>query len=251
LKPYLSPAEFRVFAHRGSSEAGATENTLDAFKFALEQGVGYVETDVQASSDGVAVLFHDSDLSRLTGIAKPVNQFTLDELRAIPLEASSQRIATLEEALTQFPNARLNLDLKTEDSIAPAIEVIQRLNAQNRVLVSSFSPKRRLRAINALPGVATSADAVTVLKIWASYTLGMRKRLAKLLSGLDAIQVPLGAGPIRFDSAKFIKTIQGFGTEVHFWTVNTIDEARRLKELGARGIVTDASKLVMTWLSKG
>jgi glycerophosphoryl diester phosphodiesterase len=251
LKPYLSPAEFRVFAHRGSSEAGAPENTLEAFSFALEQGVGYIETDVQASSDGVAVLFHDADLSRLTGISKPVNQFTVDELKAIALESSSQRIATLEEALKRFPNARFNLDLKTEDAISPAIEVIHRLSAHNRVLVSSFSPQRRRRAVEALPGVATSADAITVLKIWACYVLGMRKRLALLLSDLDAIQIPLGAGPIRFDSKKFIETVQGFGTEVHFWTVNTVSEVSRLKELGARGIVTDASKLVMTWLSKG
>jgi len=251
LKPYLSPAEFRVFAHRGSSEAGAPENTLEAFSFALEQGVGYIETDVQASSDGVAVLFHDSDLSRLTGISKAVNQFNLDELKAIALEASSERIATLEEALKRFPNARFNLDLKTEDAISPAIEVIRRLSAQNRVLVSSFSPKRRREAVKELPGVATSADAVTVLKIWASYRFGLRKRLALLLSELDAIQIPLAAGPIRFDSKKFIQTVQGFGTEVHFWTVNTVAEASRLKQLGARGIVTDASKLVMTWLSKG
>lgn len=172
-------------------------------------------------------------------------------MKAIPLEASSERIATLEEALKRFPNARFNLDFKTEDAISPAIEVIQRLSAQNRVLVSSFSPKRRRTAVNALPGVATSADAVTVLKIWAYYRLGMRKRLALLLSELDAIQIPLAAGPIRFDSKKFIQTVQGFGTEVHFWTVNTVAEASRLKQLGARGIVTDASKLVMTWLSKG
>lgn len=249
MKPYLSPAEFRVFAHRGSSEAGAAENTIEAFRFAFDQGVGYIETDVQATRDGVAVLFHDSDLRRLTGINKPVNQFTLDELKAIALGKQSQQVATLEEALSAFPDGRFNLDLKTKDAIAPTVEVIRRLSAQRRVLVSSFSGARRLAALKSLPDVATSADALRVLRIWTYYKLRLIKRLGRLLNDLDAIQVPVGAGPIRFDTKKFIETIQSFGTEVHFWTINSVAEAKRLKELGARGIVTDGSKLVMNWLS--
>ncbi len=80
-----------VIAHRGAS-ADEKENTLPAFERAIEVGADYVEFDVQASSDGGLVVFHDLRLDRLTPARGP--------LRARPLaELQELGIPTLEEVL--------------------------------------------------------------------------------------------------------------------------------------------------------
>ena len=244
MKPYLSPAGLKIFAHRGSTEGGAVENTLDAFRFALDSGVRYLETDVQVTSDGVAVLFHDSDLQRVAGIRRKVSDLSFKELRAIQIPGKSQ-IPTLAEALSRFPNAKWNIDIKANNAVIPTVDAIRAAQAENRVLVSSFSRARRLRAIGELPRVATSADAFTLIIVWFLHKVGANQRLSKTLRALDALQIPVSAGPIRFDSPAFVNKINGFGVEVHYWTINDFDEAKRLVTLGAKGIVTDKGKMMV------
>ena len=244
MKPYLSPAGLKILAHRGSTEGGAPENTLEAFRFALDSGVKYLETDVQVTKDGVAVLFHDDDLSRVAGIERKVAELTLKELEAVRLGQNS-RIPTLIEAIARFPDAKWNIDIKAFGAVEPTVQAIQKAKAENRVLVSSFSAKRRLTAIRKLPGVATSSDAGLLLKIWLLSALKLDGTLQKTLSTIDAIQVPVNYGPIRFDIKSFVNKINSFGVEVHYWTINDFDEARRLVALGAMGIVTDKGKMMV------
>lgn len=244
MKSYLSPAGFKIFAHRGSTEGGAVENTLEAFHYAIEAGVTYLETDVQATKDGVAVLFHDSKLTRIAGVSKQVSDYTLEELRSLKLVGGG-RIPTLQEALERFPKAKFNLDLKTADSINPAVSVIKETSALDRVLVSSFSRARRVRAIKQLALVATSGDMVTVLFSWLSSKLQWQSMTKLVLSGISALQIPPKASLLRFDSARFIASVKAAGVELHYWTINDYDEALRLKALGADGIVTDHSKMMV------
>lgn len=244
MKPYLSPAGLKIFAHRGSTEGGATENTLEAFRFALDSGVKYLETDIQVTKDGVAVLFHDDDLSRVAGIDKKISDLTLNELERIRLGDTS-RIPTLSEALARFTEANWNIDIKAAGATQPTAQAILAAKAQDRVLVSSFSAKRRLEAIKQLPGVATSSDASLLLKIWLQSIFNLDSALKRNLSGIDAIQIPVKYGPIRFDTEAFVNKISRFGVEVHYWTINDFDEARRLVALGAMGIVTDKGKMMV------
>ena len=161
--PFLYPTDQpRVFAHRGLSIAAdgsaIDENTIPAFARALEVGAHYIESDIQVTSDGVPVLFHDDDLSRVAGVPSPVGKLTLAELQEIRLEHGGQ-IPTLVEALREFPATRFNLDFKSVSSILAGTAAISSIGAQGRVLVASFSDARRLAALNKLPGAATSAGA--------------------------------------------------------------------------------------------
>ena len=244
MKPYLSPAGLKIFAHRGSTEGGAVENTLEAFRFALDSGVRYLETDVQVTSDGVAVLFHDDDLQRVAGLRSKVSDLSFKQLRAIEMPGKS-RIPTLAEALARFPNAKWNIDIKANNAVTPTVEAIRAAQVESRVLVSSFSKTRRLKAMGQLPGVATSTDAFTLLKVWFLHKLGASQSLSNTLKGVDALQIPVSAGPIRFDSQAFVNKINSFGVEVHYWTINDFDEAKRLVALGAKGIVTDKGKMMI------
>ena len=73
---------FRVIGHRGAS-AYAPENTMAAFKKAVEIGVAEVETDVRFTKDGKLLLFHDPTLDRTTGGSGLPSDFTLEELKRL------------------------------------------------------------------------------------------------------------------------------------------------------------------------
>lgn len=244
MKSYLSPVGFRIFAHRGSTEGGAVENTLSAFKYAVSHGITYLETDVQATKDGVAVLFHDKNLLRLAGLRSRISAFTYDELRNLATPFGKLQIPKLSEALQTFPNAKFNIDFKTEDAITPGLKAIVEAGAESRVLVSSFSPARRALALSKLPGAATSADAWLSFKLWLWHKLRANVLFNRLATTIVALQVPVKMGPIRFDNAELISKLNTVCVEVHFWTINDLNEARRLKALGAVGIVTDCGKLM-------
>jgi len=250
--PFLFPTDQpRVFAHRGLAIAAdgtpIDENTLPAFARALEVGAQYIESDIQVTADGVPVLFHDDDLSRVAGLPSPVNKLNLAELQAIELVNGGQ-IPTLVEALREFPTARFNLDFKSVSSILAGTAAISSIGAQGRVLVASFSDARRLAALNKLPGAATSAGASRVLR--AAIGAAMRSSILTgiPLTGVHAVQVPQNFGKLRLDNERFVSMVAEAGVETHFWTINEPEEMKRLVALGARGIITDRADLAAEFL---
>jgi glycerophosphoryl diester phosphodiesterase len=252
-KAYLSPVAFRFLAHRGLAVSATgkklDENTALAFDRALEVGATHLETDVQASSDGVSVICHDPDLSRIAGVKLKVNDLTAAELVELQLEHGG-RLMTLEQALERFSGARFNIDIKTEAAIAGTVAAIKKLNAQDRVLLSSFSEARRLSAIGQLPGVATSASAPKLLKVWFAWRFNLRQFMANELRDLDALQLPTHRGFIRFDSEKFMREVARHGVELHYWTINDPRLARVLRARGASGIVSDRIDIMITALAE-
>ncbi len=119
---YLSPANPRVFAHRGLA-VEAPENTLLAFAKAIAVGAEYIETDVHASHDGVSVVAHDPDLTRVAGRHVKVGQLTMPELRRVDLGVG-QGFCTLSEALDGFPQTRFNIDIKVAAAVEPTVKAI-------------------------------------------------------------------------------------------------------------------------------
>jgi glycerophosphoryl diester phosphodiesterase len=89
-----------AYAHRGLHRAGVPENSLTAFHDAIAAGMG-IECDVQRSSDGQAMVFHDFELDRLTGESGPVHLRSADELARIELSGSGDRIPTLKRMLDE------------------------------------------------------------------------------------------------------------------------------------------------------
>ncbi len=89
-----------LFAHRGlyDNSSGIPENSLVAFERAAALGYG-IELDVQLSSDGVPVIFHDATLKRMCGDDRKVTKLSLSELRQYSLLDTQEKIPTLEEAL--------------------------------------------------------------------------------------------------------------------------------------------------------
>jgi glycerophosphoryl diester phosphodiesterase len=235
-----------VFAHRGLA-LEAPENTLLAFAKAIAIGVTHIETDVHASRDGVAVISHDPDLSRLTGRSESVSDLTIAELRAIDLGAG-QGFASLAEALDAFPETFFNIDIKSPDAVSPTVEAILKHRATQRVLVASFGDARRLAAVARLDGVATSASARSLATAIIASKLGIRPLARRALRAVHAVQVPEKALGMTVTSKRMIRAFHAAGVEVHVWTVNEPSVMRSLLAAGADGVVTDRADLALELL---
>ena len=248
--PYFSPGGIHVFAHRGLCLGDTQENTIAAFEAALAAGATHIETDVQATSDGVSVLFHDDDLERIAGIKRDISELSLEDLRK--LNAATAQIPTLEEALAALPDARFNIDIKRANAIAPTVKAIVAHGAADRVLVSSFSEARRKAALSALASsgfqVATSAGMTKILCLYLCVRLGWLWAFKSLSRDVDALQIPFDQRGLRLTHPRLLSFAAKCGVRVHYWVVNDASKMHELVKLGASGIVTDRADVAVTEL---
>ncbi|CAN5355862.1 glycerophosphodiester phosphodiesterase [soil metagenome] len=240
---YLSPAPPRLLAHRGLA-VEAPENTMLAFAKAIAAGAVYIETDVHASSDGIAVIAHDPDLRRVAGRTVRVDQLTFAELRRIDL-GEGQAFCSLAEALDAFPDTRFNIDVKSRAAVQPTIAAVLAARATPRVLVTSFDERRRAAAVRGLPGVLSSSSAQRFVPALLAGKLGLSPVVRRALAGIAAVQVPEKALGLRVTTGRMIRLLHGSGVEVHVWTVNDPVRIGELLDLGVDGIVTDRVDLAL------
>jgi len=223
------------FAHRGAS-ALAPENTLSAFREAVDRGCDWIETDVRLTSDMVPILIHDGRVDRTTGGHGTVGRMALRQV--LRLDAGSwfgrrfkgERIPTLDEAL-EWSRGRcgLNLEMKEEDRREEAIRRMIRSvvahAAAERVLFSSFCAADLLRIRAALP----------------------RARLGWLVSRTSRGLKPLDrrAGLFALHPKDSLITpglarrCRRMGLAVHVWVVNRPERLAQLEAMGVRGVMTD------------
>lgn len=225
-----------AIAHRGGA-AEHHENTMAAFEHAVKLGYRCIETDVRATGDGVAVVFHDENLDRLTGSTGPLvarDWAELDDVRV----AGREPIIRLDDLLGSWPDLRLIIDPKSDDVVAPLIEVLRRTNARDRVCVGSFSAPRLRRIRSDAPGCTSCSPAEVVRLRAASWGIPTGKLSA------DCAQVPprqplIGGLSIPVVDAAFLRAAHARGMPVQVWTVNDDAEMQRLLDLGADGIMSD------------
>lgn len=254
--PYFEKAEHpRIFAHRGlitaaGEASGIWENSAAAFAAAHAAGVEYIETDCRITADGDVVLFHDATLQRLTGDARPVAEVSTRELAAI--FADHGGLLSVADALDTFPRTRFNIDVKTADAAVPLGSVLA--DHTHRVLVTSFSDSNRratlasvLRAGAEIPP-ATSGGSRSIAALRALSM--MHLPAARVLRGIDALQIPERQGPVRVLTPALLHAAHRQGTEVHVWTVNDVDVMRRLIAAGVDGIVTDRADVAISALRR-
>ncbi len=190
------------------------------------------------------MISHDPDLARVAGVSGLVNSLPFVELRQIGL-GCGQTFVSLAEALDAFPDARFNIDVKENAAIGPTAAAIVASNAQHRVLITSFSERRRRRTVSILPGVASSASSPRIAVAVIAARLGLSPVIRRVLRGLVAVQVPQRAGALRITTPRFIAAMHRAGVEVHVWTVNDETEMTELLDLGVDGLVTDRTDLAV------
>ena len=233
MHPFFKDHKFYGFVHRGGDEE-KTENTLEAFQYSSDLGFVFMETDVQATSDGEVVIFHDSDLKRVAGLNKRVSDLTFKEIKAVDLIYGG-RIPSLEETLSSFPNLRFNIDIKVDSAVDQTIKIVNNFNAFNRVCLAAFSSKRlnRIRELTDTSLCSSMGQAEIVKLLLSSYGLNFRES-----PGLCA-QVPVSQFGIPIVTKRFIKKVHDLNKLIHVWTIDETQEMYRLIDLGVDGLMTD------------
>lgn len=154
----------KVFAHRGFS-GNYPENTMLAFRKAIEAGADGIELDIHESSDGQLVIIHDENLVRTTGIDGLVSDFTLNELTKIKAsktkdDAFEATIPSFEEFCDFMKDGSFitNVEIKTNNTWYPDIErkavnMIKAYGLEKRIIFSSFNWISVMRAKQLAPEI--------------------------------------------------------------------------------------------------
>lgn len=240
-----------VIAHRGAS-AHAPENTLAAFRLALEHGADGVELDAKLSADGQVMVIHDQTVDRTTSGSGRVRELTMAQLKKLDagsyFDSSFARepIPTLEEVFVAVGARTLvNVELTnyaspTDDLPDKVADLVIKFGLQEHILFSTFHPLTLLRIRRRLPQVPTALLALP----------GRGGGLAR--GWLGRLLSPAYLHPYYTDvSAKMMAGEKRRSRMVNAWTVNDTEEMRRLFQIGIDGIITDDPRLARRVLSAG
>lgn len=232
------------FAHRGFT-AAAPENSLAAFRAAIELGVDGIELDVRVCASGEVVVFHDAEIERMTTSSGEVKALTIKELRETRLlfkgKATDEGVPTLEEVL-ELVHGRAVLNVEIKHDSLPAghqiekkvVALLKEFNAFESTVISCFHPLvvRRLRKID--PKVLNG------FLLESNFNVRNSEMLFTKISG--ARMVHLEKGLLSKSLFNKIKD-RGYGCLV--WTVNEKVEMQKFLNMGVDGIITDKPDVLL------
>lgn len=232
-------------AHRGGATTPANlglENSLRAFRTAVDLGYRYLETDVHASRDGVLFAFHDGRLDRVTDRRGAVGDLPAAEVARARI-GGTEPIPTLAQLFEEFPDTRINIDVKADAAVDPVVRLVEATGTLDRVCLAAFGQRRVLRLRRLLgPGLATSMGPVEVALL-RTVPLAAAGRLVNRCGGV-CVQVPHRAGPLTVVTESFVERCHDIGLPVHVWTVDDPDEMHLLLDRGVDGIIADRVDLL-------
>lgn len=224
-----------VIAHRGASLA-APQNTLTAFRLAIEQGADFIELDVQESADGEVLVVHDSDLMNVAGLPMEIWNTPAATLRSVDIgshagpQFAGERVPTLAEALALCRGkVRVVVELKSY--------------GHNRQL------EEKVTAIVEAAGMENecifmSMDHTTAWKmkhLRPEWRVGVL--VAKAFGDVRTLGADFLAVEARMATPRFVRRAHRAGQDVYVWTVN--DPAWMLTAMsrGVDGLITDRPDL--------
>jgi glycerophosphoryl diester phosphodiesterase len=248
------------FAHRGAS-ARAPENTLEAFRLAVEAGAGGLELDVRMTRGGEVVVIHDATVDRVTDGSGAVAGMTLDEVRCFdagysfspdggrtfPYRGRAVRIPTLAEVYEEFPDIYVNADIKeAQPEAEEAVLSVIKDAAEGRTLVAStdHAVLRRFRKVSG-GHISTGASR---REIAAFYVLSRLHLEALVSPAYEALQVPVEHRGIKLVTPRFVRAAHSRGVRVDVWTINDVAEMNQLLDLGVDVIMTDRPEVLESLL---
>ena len=218
------------FAHRGFS-GRYPENTMLAFRKALEAGVDGIELDVQLTKDGHVVIIHDETVNRTTNGTGLVVEYLLEDLQK--LDASSifagqmgfNPIPTLREYFELVKDSHIvtNIELKTGVNQYPGMEakvldLIREFKLEDRIIISSFNHHSVMRMKAMAPELVYGFLADTWILDAGAYT--------------KSYDVPCYHPSVNMMTQEIVDELKANGRVINVWTVNKEEQIRDLYKKG-------------------
>lgn len=250
-------------AHAGGHHE-RPDNTLLAYRNAVDSGADMLEMDLQLSADGQVVVVHDERIDRYANGSGAVAGYTVEELKrfdaaywwpnlhgeayesrdslpesAFPYRGKGLTFPTLAEVLEEFPSTPITMEIKPPYRPALVRATGETLRAYGRgpdVIVAS-SDHQNIELFRRLyPEFPTSASQKEVLRFWirTRLLLGWANRIPAV-----AFQVPVKFGRLTVVNQRFVNVAHRLGISVHPWTIDDVAEMERLLEMGVDGIITN------------
>jgi glycerophosphoryl diester phosphodiesterase len=234
--PRRRAADFVRIAHRGASSE-CPENTVAAFRRAMELGATMIECDLQLTADGHVVVFHDWTMERTTSGAGSLCELTLSAVRELDAGSwrdacfAGERVPTLQELLELTDGrAHLNLELKSERDdarlVLGALAESTRQRALDRVLFSSFNMALLERVREASPHAQIGV-------LWTGPPFEPAFGYAR---ELGAVALHPRDSAVTQD---LVAEADARGLATNVWTVNSVDRMLELVAMGVDGIISD------------
>ena len=220
------------YAHRGLHGKNIPENSLAAFKKALDEGFG-IELDVQLSSDGAVMVFHDYTLSRMTGCDKKLCELTANELQKLFLANTQEKIPTFEQVL-ELVNGKVPVlvELKGESadtSLCPKVaEILKKYSGD--YCIESFNPIILRSIKKELPNAFCGQLYTNVCRDKKKKTF---LNIVLSLMALNFLAKPDFIAYNQKDRSSFpVKLTTRFYKAPHFvWTIKGEEEMKKAREL--------------------
>ncbi len=218
----------------------APENTLAAFKLAVDQSAVAIEFDVKLTSDRQVVVIHDPSVARTTDGQGMVSKLPLEQIKKLDAgnwfspDFKGERIPTLEEVFDAVGRKVLmNIELTnyttpSDRLVEEVVDLAKRKGLEDRVYFSSFLAANLIKARKLLPGCGTG------YLVYAGPARLLQRVFQAPPDSIDSVN-PYRGGV----SQRMIDREHGLGRRVLVYTVNEAGEMRKLFGMGVDGIFTD------------
>jgi len=241
--------QLEIIGHRGYS-AVAPENTIASLNSAIATGVRSVEFDIHISSCGTPVLFHDDDLHRTTNGFGPLKCKTFRQLQDLDAgrwfseEFSGEKIPSLMEAINQL-NGQIDYiyvevkGIRKPQDLDTMIQIIRETNFADKTTFLSID----WDIVDQICCRDSGLGIGFIVETSDRFDEALKRVEGKSNAILDLSHTLPLENPYMVDQARKI------GIDVVVWTVNNIDEAKRLRDIGVTRFTTDQIDLLLGWAS--
>ena len=243
-----------IIAHQGSS-LDLPPNTLKAFQLAIDQGADIIELDIWRSKDGIWVVVHDKNLERITGVEKNITELTFQEIQSLDVgynftnssgnysyRNKNYRIPSLEQVFKMFNNEKINIEIKGDNTLglSDLVDLVMKYQMERKLLIvsSSYRVIKKFRKITNYE-IATAASKPDIMKM---IYLG---KIPGFKFHFDAFQLPFYSEKVKnigFLNKDWINSMQTKGLEVHYWTIDNVEDIKNAVTMGVNGIITNKPK---------
>jgi glycerophosphoryl diester phosphodiesterase len=226
LRPRFPPRKNRpympqplIIGHRGAS-AVAPENTIAAFKAAIEAGADGIEFDVRLSSDGVPVVIHDETLYRTAGVRRRVADISVDQLNEFDVPSLEQLFE-----LFKSNDLVLYLEMKEVEVAEKCCQLIEQYRFKDRVIFECFEHS----ALKIVKNIDSTFKIAPLFQPPASFIL--KRALA-----LGANEIALHH---RLTNKRLVQSARGAGLQVVTWTVDDPSWLKHAHDTGIHALITN------------